>query len=315
MADGKNLKKSMQRLTPSSQNAQELRQGGYKSFGQAIGQYLQPEGAEPNSMRMLLGNLTQNIRSILGTDDESLQRNRENYDAAVQQVEDIGKYVPEEQRIETDKRAQEWGLNMASNIGAVAPISKAARAENLAKFMEGSKVVDADGNPLVMYHGTQNKIDAFKSGNTFMTDNIETAAGYGGKIYPLIVKSKNPMKINGFGKTATTVDVPDELYEIAKIEYPDRNWDFKSSEEFTIDQLARMIKKYKPEYDGLMVRQVSDPAFHGAKSDNRDNIFVSFSPNQIKSATGNRGTFDPNDPNILHGITGLGLLGNRQNQE
>jgi hypothetical protein len=31
-------------------------------------------------------------------------------------------------------------------------------------------------------------------------------------------------------------------------------------------------------------------------------IYAVFSPTQIKSAVSNRGTFDPNDPNILHGL-------------
>lgn len=31
-----------------------------------------------------------------------------------------------------------------------------------------------------------------------------------------------------------------------------------------------------------------------------DGVWVAFSPMQIKSAVGNRGTFDPNDPNICH---------------
>ena len=49
---------------------------------------------------------------------------------------------------------------------------------------------------------------------------------------------------------------------------------------------------------------------------------VTFSPTQIKSATGNRGTWDPNDPNITHFAPGLSagvfpnfatLLANRVN--
>lgn len=46
-------------------------------------------------------------------------------------------------------------------------------------------------------------------------------------------------------------------------------------------------------YDAVLM-----PDFHGGGEG--EIAFVAFRPEQIKSATGNRGTFDPNDPNILH---------------
>jgi len=57
--------------------------------------------------------------------------------------------------------------------------------------------------------------------------------------------------------------------------------------------------------DGVIFKNFSDsPNAIGGKSD----IYAVFNPTQIKSATGNRGTFDPKDPNILHGIgAGVGL--------
>lgn len=44
--------------------------------------------------------------------------------------------------------------------------------------------------------------------------------------------------------------------------------------------------------DGVIIRGTRDPM--------RGDVFVALDPTQIKSATGNRGTFDPNDPNITH---------------
>ena len=36
-----------------------------------------------------------------------------------------------------------------------------------------------------------------------------------------------------------------------------------------------------------------------------NNEYVAFNPEQIKSAIGNRGTFDPHDPRIAYGVAGL----------
>ena len=44
--------------------------------------------------------------------------------------------------------------------------------------------------------------------------------------------------------------------------------------------------------DGVIIRGTRDPL--------RGDVFVALDPTQIKSATGNRGTFDPTDPNITH---------------
>src|SRR5699024_10777366 len=53
-----------------------------------------------------------------------------------------------------------------------------------------------------------------------------------------------------------------------------------------------------------VIRNVRDQGPHGALategSKQPGDIYVAFEPTQIKSATGNRGTFDATDPNILH---------------
>lgn len=44
--------------------------------------------------------------------------------------------------------------------------------------------------------------------------------------------------------------------------------------------------------DGVIIRSTHDPL--------PGDVYIPFEPTQIKSATGNRGTYDPNDPNITH---------------
>ena len=68
------------------------------------------------------------------------------------------------------------------------------------------------------------------------------------------------------------------------------------------DDLARWARKAG--YDGLIIRNVTDrgPSGMFATEEARtpSTLYIAFEPTQIKSATGNRGTFDGNDPNILN---------------
>lgn len=53
----------------------------------------------------------------------------------------------------------------------------------------------------------------------------------------------------------------------------------------------------KSGHDGVIIKNTYDGG-------GMDDIYVAFRPNQIKSATGNNGNFDPSDPNILHQFVG-----------
>jgi len=125
-----------------------------------------------------------------------------------------------------------------------------------------SKVVDADGNPQVVYHGTDgafNKVN-FKKGAQglfwFTSDRASIESGDAGA-----QGSKNIM----------------ELY--AKIENP-AGW--KEYDKYGVDELERMG------YDGVVLPE-SDGSFTG---------FIFKDATQVKSATKNRGAFDPQNPDI-----------------
>lgn len=127
-----------------------------------------------------------------------------------------------------------------------------------------SKVVDANGDPLVVYHGTDaKKIAAFQSSKTqdglfwFSDDRAgiesgEAGAAGRGTIVEVYLSIKNPA-----------------------------GWD--EYDRFTIDQLIA------DGYDGLRLE--------GQFADDQT-TWVAFNPTQIKSVN-NRGTFDPADPRLL----------------
>lgn len=148
-----------------------------------------------------------------------------------------------------------------------------------------SKVVDEQGKPLVVYHGTLRQFEQFSANmmgrNTQAADTLqgsafffsdkpympnEFASMYGGNLIPAYLSLKNPL----------VVDLP----------------------KMTPNNIAYEIIRAKEEgHDGLIVSRT--PGFKGGMIET-GTFHIAFSPEQIKSATGNRGTFDAGSANILY---------------
>lgn len=145
---------------------------------------------------------------------------------------------------------------------------------NFWRWFGDSKVVDKQGRPLVVYHGTTVKFDRFRCSSAdaqfgpgiYFTDEKSYAEEYGSdepekfRLMAVYLRMKSPV----------TVDRTDELYDMPRAFGPSPLW----PSIYTNMKLRG--------YDGLWLRCVRE--------------LVVFSPTQIKSATGNRGTFDPADP-------------------
>ena len=132
-----------------------------------------------------------------------------------------------------------------------------------------SKVVDAAGKPLVVYHGTTALEDFSEFEGGWFVSSGEHASQYagpkeGGRVYPVYLNIQNPVDPNVASREAELAGVSDADYTA---------W-------------------VREKYDGFILRK---KGMEGV-------IYVPFSPTQIKSVF-NRGTFDPNDPNILNQST------------
>lgn len=176
------------------------------------------------------------------------------------------------------------------------PAADQTETPEFKKWFGDSKVVDANGQPLRVYHGTNSDIDKFghqanvdrtrsfglkQDGDFFFTDNADTAGTYaddeGGNIVPVYLKIENPHEIDAEG-----------------------NWynhgndgRFGGKKGITRQAIDDAIAGG---HDGVIVRNVVDDLDgHGEPSD----VYVAFNREQIKSATGNNGTFDANNPSIL----------------
>lgn len=176
-----------------------------------------------------------------------------------------------------------------------------------------SKVVDEAGKPLVVYHGTDADFTAFnadKSPLMFFSENRDTAGAYasdrsqgrGGRVVEAWVSATNPATAEDVAK----VDISKEVEALAEIN--------PNGAEYLADRAAFIKKRIAGAQGWLFTkaaesgvwRDVLVPALKRAGFDSlrledaadTGGSLAVFDPTQIKSVN-NRGTFDPNDPNIL----------------
>ena len=161
-----------------------------------------------------------------------------------------------------------------------------------------SKVVDENGEPRVVYHGTYGDFTVFDKakigsatdyglwGRGFYFTNMENTP-YGNKKLALFLNIRNPFIFNDY-KSA------EEIGDYLNI------WDgnFHEDDRFGI---------FRPYATGAA--QIAD----SAQERGHDGLiavlgkwteYIAFEPNQIKSATDNRGTFDSENPDITFSVIG-----------
>ena len=157
---------------------------------------------------------------------------------------------------------------------------------------DSSKVVDENGEPLVVYHGTNNRaqkrvgrypdgtwkydyseFSVFKGANFFNSDE-DNAGGYGSTVYPVFLNLRSPLIIDADGQNYSYIRFNDEVHDTYE-------WsDYAKSNG----------------YDGVIFNGLYDGVDYGALQE-KTNDYVTFNSNQIKSVD-NRGTFDSENPDI-----------------
>ncbi len=165
-----------------------------------------------------------------------------------------------------------------------------------------SKVVDENGEPRVVYHGTYGDFTVFDKakigsatdygiwGKGFYFTNMENTP-YGNKKLALFLNFRNPFIFNDY-KSA------EEIGDYLNI------WDgnFHEDDRFGI---------FRPYASGAA--QIAD----SAQERGHDGLiavlgkwteYIAFEPNQIKSSTDNRGTFDPKNPDITFSVRRSGSV-------
>lgn len=173
------------------------------------------------------------------------------------------------------------------------------------KWFGNSKVVDKDGKPLVVYHGTDSSFNEFKNvggkvsvlfgsydvkrSGFFFSPDKETSESFGKNVMPAYLSIKNPADLTkAIGETDRRL-IDEKGYSEKWLRMTEA-WEM-----FDEDQGEQFVKDLQDlGYDGAIIEE---PAVEGERK--KGVAWVAFKPTQIKSATSNLGTFDPNNTNIL----------------
>jgi hypothetical protein len=167
-------------------------------------------------------------------------------------------------------------------------------SEAFKRWFGKSKVIDGQGDPLVVYHGTPEKFSAFdtsKEGSHFGT--LEQASNIRGKgklkVGAYYLSIKNPLRVADIGTWSFNgVHYHLSINDIVTDAEADAMWDaWQKSDEAGWGVLKSTLAKHG--YDGFVYEN---------EQEGQGDSYVAFYPEQIKSVN-NRGTFDPNNPNIL----------------
>jgi len=160
--------------------------------------------------------------------------------------------------VAADRRGEMFGT-----LGTVFSATEQTNTPAFKRWFGDSKAVDADGEPLAVYNGSDSVITEFssESGAYWFSDSENAASSQGKNIISAYLKLENPY-----------------IWKQGDPE-PDAKG-FKQ-------------KLIRQGYDGIIA-----PSNIGG-----DNDYIVFSSNQIKSATGNNGNFDPANPDIRYSVS------------
>ena len=169
-----------------------------------------------------------------------------------------------------------------------------------------SKVVDGNGEPLVVYHQTGNDFTVFDTKHTgagefdsemptgiFMKPTNSNIGLSGNKQMALYANIRNPLTVNNRAELVRFYEQNIDGYKEARedINNIDSEYEASKKAKSLIDDYFR-----NSNYDGVIVN--NDVGSFGRST----KTYIAFSNTQVKSATDNIGTFDGENPDIKYAI-------------
>lgn len=190
-------------------------------------------------------------------------------------------------------------------------------------YNSSSKVVNEDGTPKVMYHGTSNGgfnvFDPYSSNfglfgtGSYFTDNQDVAKSYTQKgkgenpqVYAAYLNIRNPLDMDAKANVEQWREaVPDAVDYFTDCK---TNEDcFRALKEYCQDEMMYNYDAYDyiqsvivdMGYDGIT--HIGGGRFN-RKDGTRHRVYIVFDSEQVKSATDNIGTFDRDNPDIRYSL-------------
>jgi len=239
-------------------------------------------------------------------------------------LEPFRQQIEKRMQEEYTKAAEPWMKKGSMNLGD----SEKTNTPAFKKWFGDSKVVDESGKPLVVYHGTGKKFDEFSMAHGgsvtkansakegFWFSSKDVAEGYGDlantkPVQDLIDASEKAERKGQWALSEKLMAQAEKLEQQPKkkpiivdaylsIKNP-KIYDAEGKRFMELgDEFNDIIKQAKKDgNDGVIFKNLDDNADWG--SGRISDHYLVFKPTQIKSASGNKGTFDPNNPNIKAG--------------
>ena len=180
-----------------------------------------------------------------------------------------------------------------------------------------SKVVDENGEPRVVYHGSHQWFTSFNdgkqrqqsgapAGTIFANDNREIAVSfadyYGGHADEVILDpndERHPRYSWGIYREGGIYDLFMNVRNPLVVDFEGRPW-LDSSKGGDINALCSKAKESG--HDGVIALNIVDAGLNDQENVPASTDYVAFDSVQVKSATQNRGTYDPKNPDITFSI-------------
>jgi hypothetical protein len=191
--------------------------------------------------------------------------------------------------------------------------------EAFRRWFGNSQVVNDWGEPMVVYHGTNREVRKFNPGSHFGTaraanerikhlNDFDHEVGRDNRsyrMYPVYLKIENPLVMPDLVSVspkdyvtypAGTTFIPDEDFRMLSWESID-NYDLREyllgSGHINFDEFESVDV-----YDALSSRGYDGIMYQNDIEDKGSTSWIIFDSNQVKSASGNTGEFDPENPQL-----------------
>lgn len=172
-------------------------------------------------------------------------------------------------------------------------VADQTQTEAFKRWFKNSKVVDAEGKPLVVYHGTHGERTVFEPyWKQLERDAMPHELKDNGSIAQIYRLAKEEPEMHFFAAESGTAESygPDVVEAYLKID------NMVGSPDMDRDEAIQLM--LDQDADGAIFSDTTSSGGYGGVA------YAVRRSSQIKSATGNRGTFDPADPDIRRSADG-----------
>lgn len=203
------------------------------------------------------------------------------------------------------RSAAETGANLVAGSVFSRTPGDQTQTEAFKRWFAGSRVVDAAGQPLVVYHGTDKSFTVFKANGAlqaaYFSNREDLARSYANErarrsgaeeaTLSVYLQISNPLVIDANGSQWDDISIGGIENNSKAV----KDLEKRGVSSITTNRAAEIAEKYG--FDGVVINNVVD-GYGYNKGAPKGSIYVAFRPEQIKSAIGNNGDFDPTNPDI-----------------